>query len=156
MNKIYKRKLSLSLKDAPKIVSQEKKELILPSQIESVEESAQIAATFATACGLDEIALFGIDMAVREAVANAVKHGNKFDETKKVSVTLANSPELFEISIKDEGAGFAVEDVPDPTNPENLLKASGRGILFMKNFMDEVEWANHPNGGTIVRMAKKR
>ena len=52
--------------------------------------------------------------------------------------------------------GFAVEEIPDPTNPENLLKVTGRGILFIRNFMDEVEWVNHDEGGTIVKMLKRR
>ena len=95
-------------------------------------------------------------MAVREVVANAVKHGNKEDETKAVEITLRNSNEGFEVTVRDFGKGFAVEEVPDPTNPENLLKANGRGILFMKTFMDEVEWFNHANGGMIVKMLKRR
>ncbi|KAK0039319.1 ATP-binding protein [Biomphalaria pfeifferi] len=95
-------------------------------------------------------------MAVRESVANAVKHGNKLDETKQVEVTFLNSDAGFEITVRDFGAGFAIEDIPDPTNPENLLKASGRGILFMRSFMDEVEWTNHSGGGLLVRMMKRR
>jgi serine/threonine-protein kinase RsbW len=95
-------------------------------------------------------------MAMRESVANAVKHGNKLDETKQVEITLKNSSEGLEIIIRDFGAGFAVEEVPDPTNPENLMRADGRGILFMKTFMDEVEWSNHARGGMIVKMLKKR
>ena len=133
----------------------EKNELILPSRLESVEAAANYTAKLAAGIGLGGDALFGIDMAVREAVANAVKHGNKFDETKRVIIIFVNSSETFEISIKDEGAGFALEDVPDPTDPENILKATGRGILFMRSFMDEVEWKNHAEGGTMVRMTKK-
>lgn len=132
-------------------------ELNLPSTIESVEKAAAEAAAFATdQCGLDEGALFGIDMAVREAVANAVKHGNKEDESKNVEITFSNLPEGFEMTVRDFGEGFAVDEVADPTEEQNLLKASGRGVLFMRSFMDEVEWENPPGGGTLVRMAKKR
>jgi serine/threonine-protein kinase RsbW len=134
----------------------DKTEILLPSTIESVEKAAAETADYAAQCGLDEGALFGIDMAVREAVANAVKHGNKLDESKSVELTLTNSPEAFEIAVRDFGTGFAVDEVADPTEEENLLKASGRGILFMRSFMDEVEWFNPPGGGTVVRMAKKR
>jgi serine/threonine-protein kinase RsbW len=95
-------------------------------------------------------------MAVREAVANAVKHGNLLDETKQVEITFENKSEGFEITVRDFGKGFEIETVPDPTNPENLLKASGRGILFMRSFMDKVEWSNHTQGGMIVKMLKKR
>lgn len=133
-----------------------KKELTLPSRLETVEEATLAAVEFAKQSGFDEGALYAIDMAMRESMANAVKHGNKFDENKSVEITFENLPEGFEVTIRDFGAGFAVEDIPDPTNPENLLKANGRGILFMRNFMEEVEWTNHPTGGTIVKMRKLR
>ena len=137
-------------------VTEEKTELVLPSRIESIEEAATKAAQIATRSGMDEAALFSIDMAVREAVANAVKHGNKLDETKNVIVCFLSSAEAFEITVRDQGSGFDPNAVPDPTNPENLLKASGRGIFFMRNFMDEVEWMQHSEGGTLVRLAKRR
>lgn len=134
----------------------EEKKLKLPSIIESVEEAAIEAETFAKETGFGDEILFAVDMAVRESVANAVKHGNKLDETKSVEITFFNSVEGFEITVRDFGPGFVVEEIPDPTNPENLLKASGRGILFMRSFMDEVEWSNHSGGGMVVKMLKKR
>ena len=137
-------------------MSEKKTELNFPTRIESVEEAAQAAEKFATENGFGEEVRFAIDMAVREAVANAVKHGNKLDETKQVEITFENTDEGFEIMVRDFGGGFTVEEVPDPTNPENLLKADGRGILFMRSFMDTVEWSNHPEGGMIVKMLKKR
>jgi serine/threonine-protein kinase RsbW len=137
-------------------VTSEKKELTLPSTLESVERAAIEASDFAKEAGFDDNALYAIDMAVREAVANAVKHGNLLDESKQVEVTLENQPRGLEISVRDFGTGFAVEQIPDPTNPENLLKATGRGILFMRNFTEEVEWFHHPEGGTIVKMCKLR
>lgn len=126
----------------------------IPSKIEAIDEAVQKATAFASEAGFADDAIFGIDMAVREAIANAVKHGNKLDETKQVEITLSNLDEAMEIVIRDFGKGFDVEEVPDPTNPENLLKASGRGILFMHNFVDQVEWERHPQGGMIVKMTK--
>ncbi len=133
-----------------------RKTINLPSRIESVEKAAQESDEFARTNGFGDDFIFAVDMAIRESVANAVKHGNKFDETKTVELTLEVAGDIFSISVRDFGAGFAVEEIPDPTNPENLLKASGRGILFMRNFMDEVEWTNHEDGGTIVKMSKGR
>lgn len=132
------------------------KELTLPSRIESVDLAALEAEKFAQTAGLDEEFRSAIDMAVRESVANAVKHGNKFDETKQVELRFSRVPEGFEITVRDFGPGFDVDEVPDPTNPDNLLKASGRGILFMRAFMDEVEWSNHAGGGLVVKMLKKQ
>ena len=137
-------------------MSVEKEKLNLPSRLESVEEAAEAAAQFAERSGFGEEARYSIDMAVRESVANAIKHGNKLDETKRVEITFESSDKGFEVTVKDFGAGFAVEEIPDPTNPENLLKANGRGILFMRSFMDEVEWFNHADGGMMVKMLKKR
>ena len=132
------------------------KKLNLPSRIESIEKAAETAAKFAGDAGFGEAALYQIDMAMRESVANAVKHGNLLDETKSIEIAFEDLPEGLQIIVRDFGKGFAVEDIPDPTNPENLLKASGRGILFMRSFMDEVEWLNHTNGGMIVKMLKRR
>lgn len=130
-------------------------EIILPSRIESVEDAAQSVSKVASKLGIGEDSLFGIDLAVREAVANAIKHGNKLDEAKPVEIIFSRTTNSFEIVVRDFGKGFEPDEVPDPTDPENLLKASGRGILFMKNFMDEVEWYNHEGGGTVVKMIKR-
>jgi len=132
------------------------REFKLPSRIESVEEAAAKAAEFAHERGLGDEFVFAIDLAVREGVANAVKHGNKLDGSKNVEVKLDDSDNSFEITVRDFGEGFAVDDIPDPRNPENLLKTNGRGILFMRSFMDEVEWSNAQDGGLIVRMTKRK
>ena len=130
-------------------------ELTLPSRIEAVNEAAGAIAEILSRSGASEEAAFGVDMAVREAVTNAVLHGNKRDETKLVHVTLKSSPDRIEITVHDEGSGFNPAEVPDPTAAENILKTSGRGIFLMRNFMDEVDWTIRPAGGTTVRMAKR-
>jgi len=131
-------------------------ELKLPSKIESVDESAVFAEKVARDWGYNDDFLSAIDLAVRESVANAVKHGNKFDEEKQVEVVFTDLPNGLELSIRDFGTGFDLETIPDPTNPENLLKVNGRGILFMRTFMDEVEWEKADGGGIVVKMLKKR
>jgi len=138
------------------VVTVEKSELSLPSRIETVATAAAAVAEFVNRSGISEDAAFGIDMAVREAVTNAVVHGNKQDETKVVDITLTSSPDAVEISVHDQGPGFNPSNVPDPTAEENILKTSGRGIFFMRNFMDEVDWLIRPGGGTTVRMVKRR
>ena len=130
-------------------------ELRFPSRIEAVSEAAAAVSDFLNRLGIDEGIAFGVDMAVREAVTNAVLHGNKLNEAKVVDLKLRNSPEAFEIIVHDQGQGFNPSDVPDPTKEENILKTSGRGIFFMRNFMDAVEWSADPKGGTTVRMTKK-
>jgi serine/threonine-protein kinase RsbW len=137
-------------------VTLETTELRLPSRIEAVSEAAAAVAEFMNRLGVDEGVAFGVDMAVREAVTNAVLHGNKLDEAKIIDLKLRNLPEAFEIIVHDQGQGFNPNDIPDPTQEENILKTSGRGIFFMRNFMDLVDWSADPKGGTIVRMMKKR
>lgn len=130
-------------------------EIKLPSRLESIDEAVIQAVKFASRIGLSEEEIYAVDMAMRESVANAVKHGNLLDETKTVEIALRDSAKGFEVSVRDFGKGFDVDEIPDPTNPENLLKATGRGILFIRTFMDEVEWTNHAEGGTIIKMLKR-
>lgn len=109
--------------------------------------------------GFDEDALHWISIAVRESVANAMKHGNKGDESKRVAVEFIAAPsehptELV-IVVRDQGEGFDPEAVADPLAPENLLKSSGRGIFLIKSFMDTVELRRAPEGGMEVRMVKR-
>jgi serine/threonine-protein kinase RsbW len=137
-------------------LTEEMIELQFPSRIEAIQRAASAAAEFVNRLGVGEDAAYGVDMAVREAVTNAVLHGNRQDETKTVEVSFRSSPEAIEITVRDRGEGFDTGSVPDPTDPENLLKTNGRGMLFMRTFMDEVRWSRHPEGGTVVRMLKKR
>lgn len=136
-------------------VTSETTELRFPSRIEAVDGAAAAVSEFMNHLGIAEDVAFGIDMAVREAVTNAVIHGNKLDDAKVVEVKLRNTPESFEITVHDQGSGFNPNNVPDPTKDENILKTSGRGIFFMRNFMDEVDWSADPKGGTNVRMVKR-
>jgi serine/threonine-protein kinase RsbW len=137
-------------------VTEETTELKLESRIESIARAADVAAQVVHRFGFNEEAAFGIDMAVREAVTNAVLHGNKQDETKAVDVVFSGSNQMIEITVRDRGEGFDLSSVPDPTDPQNLMKTSGRGILFMRTFMDEVEYSHHAEGGTVVRMTKRK
>lgn len=106
--------------------------------------------------GLDEDQLFDVSVAVRESVVNAIKHGNQNDQSKRVVVEFATIPrDYMVIRVEDQGEGFDPEDVPDPLSPENLMKGSGRGILFMRNYMDDVTLRRVEDGGMEVRMVKK-
>ncbi len=102
--------------------------------------------------GFDKESTFAIKLALEEALVNAIRHGNKRDPKKKIHIEARVTPKRAEIIIEDEGPGFRRTDVPDPTAAENLCKCSGRGILLMENFMDEVRWSR---GGRRVKMVKK-
>jgi serine/threonine-protein kinase RsbW len=101
----------------------------------------------------DEDSSYWIWLATQEALNNAIKHGNKMNKEKSVHLMLSALNGEFKISVKDEGEGFDQSKIPDPTSPENLLKTSGRGLFFMKNFMDHVEIQTQ--NGTSVTLTKK-
>jgi serine/threonine-protein kinase RsbW len=136
-------------------VTEQTTRLVLPSHIEAVGDAATAVTDFVQSCGAGEDAAFAIVMAVREAVTNAMVHGNQEDETKSVEVIFNCLGTVLEIEVSDQGEGFDPAGVPDPTDPVNILKTSGRGIFLMRSFMDEVEWSARPEGGTTVRMVKK-
>ena len=96
-----------------------------------------------------------VGLALREAVANAIKHGNRLDPEKQVEIEATVDPERLELRILDEGGGFDPAGVADPLAPENRFRASGRGIFYMKRFMDEVEYESAPNGGTALTLRKR-
>jgi serine/threonine-protein kinase RsbW len=109
--------------------------------------------------GLDEEALHWVGVAVRESVINAIKHGNQNDEAKRVHAEFtpleAESPRGIAIRVRDEGCGFDPSTLPDPLAPENLLRASGRGIFLIRSFMDEVIVQPAAEGGMEVIMVKR-
>ena len=108
---------------------------------------------------LDEDALHWVGVAVRESVANAIKHGNRNDTSKHVFVEFetrarGDVPEVV-IRVRDQGDGFDPDAVADPLEGDNLFKSSGRGIFLMRNFMDDVHLRRAPEGGMEIEMIKR-
>ena len=108
--------------------------------------------------GLDTDSTHWVSVAVRESVINAIKHGNREDEDKRVTVefilTPVGAPTRLTVRVVDQGEGFDPVEVADPLAPENLLKSSGRGLFFMRNFMDDLRLQRAPEGGMEVVMVK--
>ena len=133
--------------------------LDLPSVFELLDLVQVLSDRLSSMAGLDEDTTHWISVAVRESVINAIKHGNHEDPAKLVTVQFTLHPDPnpteFVVEILDEGTGFDPDAVANPLEPENVLKSSGRGIFFMRNFMDGVSFAPRPGGGTAVRMSKK-
>jgi serine/threonine-protein kinase RsbW len=109
--------------------------------------------------GLDDEALHWVAVALRESVINAIKHGNGNDARKRVHVELTpldvQAPAGIAIRVRDEGPGFDPSTLADPLAPENLLKASGRGIFLIRSFMDEAIVRRAAEGGMEVVMVKR-
>ena len=89
--------------------------------------------------------IFGVRLALEEALVNAIKHGNRLDPNKTVFVLCQISQEMVRVVIEDQGAGFRLQDVPDPTEDENLEKPGGRGIMLMRAFLSVVEYNERGN-----------
>ena len=108
--------------------------------------------------GLDDDTQHYVGVAIRECVINAIMHGNHNDSSKHVFVefSTANAPHsVLTIRVRDQGEGFDPDTLADPLAPENLLKASGRGIFLIRSFMDDVQLRSAPEGGMEVRMIKR-
>jgi serine/threonine-protein kinase RsbW len=130
----------------------------VPSGFEWLDIVQLVSDQLAVLAGLDEDAVHWVGVAVRESVINAIKHGNHEDRSKQVTIefTLAprDRPERLTVRVMDQGEGFDPGAIADPLAPENVLKSSGRGIFFMRSFMDDVSIERRPEGGTTVRMTK--
>jgi serine/threonine-protein kinase RsbW len=122
----------------------------LDSTLESVNMAEKKAFEIAGKWGFGEDAQNHIAMAVREAAVNAVLHGNAYDPTKKFFIAYEMNPDRLVITVTDQGKGLDPSSIPDPLAPENLLKASGRGIFLIRSFMDEVTIKNLEPGTEIT------
>jgi serine/threonine-protein kinase RsbW len=131
-------------------------ELSIPSTIESVERVSALTRRVTGKMAFDEDTSGWIELAVREAVINAIQHGNPGLQGATVDVRFVIAPDALTISIRDHGKGFVPSTVPDPREPAQLLKPSGRGILFLRTLMDDVDYCAHPQEGTVVCMSKRK
>ena len=101
--------------------------------------------------GYSETAIFAIRLALEEALANAIRHGNRSDPAKKVEINYEIDDHRALITITDQGDGFNPSQVPDPTTDENLAKENGRGIMLMRAYMDEVHYNARGNQVQILK-----
>ena len=129
--------------------------LEIGSRLENVELVQIAVEASLQQLAVEEAVSNQIGTAVREAVANAIKHGNKSDANKQVRVDFALEGDEVVIAVEDEGGGFDPEKVPNPLEPENLLKPNGRGILLIREFMDRVEYDFEREHGTALIMRKQ-
>ncbi len=126
----------------------------LESSLDSVDSSEERAKLLADQVGFPEEDSYQIGYAVREAMVNAVVHGNRYSANKKVHFVLSRSSNSIGILIEDEGQGFVPEKQADPLAEENLLSQSGRGIMIIRAFVDEFVIERLSSGGTRVVMKK--
>ena len=125
------------------------------SRFENIELVQVVLRDALERLGVEEDTRHWVDLAVREALANAIKHGNAQDPGKQVHIDLFVDGDDLVVEVADEGAGFDPASLQDPLAPENLLRPSGRGIFYMKSFMDQIQYGARPGGGTMVTLRKR-
>ncbi len=118
-----------------------------PNNLITIEEFVNY---FAMDLQLGEEKLSALLLAVTEAATNAIKHGNKCDCNKLVKIDVTVDGDTLRIVVKDEGKGFDPSQVPDPTEPDNLLKDSGRGLYLMKVYMSDLKFNFTPSGTEAI------
>ncbi len=129
--------------------------LVLSNEIRLIDLVHAASEQLAGLAGLDGDEALNVGLAVREAVINAMLHGNRQDPSRSVEVRLTTDEERLTATIVDQGNGFERDRTPDPTDEANLLRNSGRGLLLMEAFVDTVHFRNLPRGGTEVTMVKR-
>jgi serine/threonine-protein kinase RsbW len=129
--------------------------LTIGSRFENIELVQMTVDEALGARGVADEVRHWIGLAVREAVANAIKHGNRLDPSKRVDIDVELGDDAVEIRVRDRGEGFDPSQVKDPLAPENRFRADGRGIFYMNRSMDDVRYSSHPEGGTIVTLRRQ-
>lgn len=120
------------------------------SDPELLPELDEYLMNIAKEAGLDEDKFNNLSLSFSEAASNSIKHGNKNDANKKIQITVKVSDSQMRIIIKDEGKGFDIKDVPDPTKEENILKDNGRGIHIMRSFLENLSYNFTPEGTETI------
>jgi serine/threonine-protein kinase RsbW len=129
--------------------------LAIGSRYENIELVQVVLDDSLRRLGLDDDNRHWIDLAVREAVANAIKHGNRQDPGKRVEVDLELEGDDLVVRIEDQGNGFDPGDVGNPLEPDNLFRPNGRGIFYIKSFMDRIDYSFGASGGTVLTLRKR-
>jgi len=130
-------------------------EVSIGSALEYLDLIQTVTDCITSFMGFDDDTAHWIGMSVRESVTNAIQHGNKLDQSKKVDICYEAEREYLQITVRDQGSGFKIDDLPNPLDTENLLKPSGRGIFYIRSFMDQVEFKALSQGGMEVHMVKR-
>jgi serine/threonine-protein kinase RsbW len=130
-------------------------EIVLETLIESIALAEEVGMRIAALAGFGDDDQYRIGLAVHEGVMNAYQYGNEQRRERKIHLIFELLEEKLVIRVVDQGAGFRIEDVPDPCIDENVLQDSGRGVLLMKAFMDEVDVLSSAAGGAELVMAKR-
>ena len=120
-----------------------KKSITFESKLENISIIEKLADELSEDYKLDSLLYGNILISLVEAVSNAMKHGNKMNKNKNVSLSYAINDDILKCTICDEGAGFDYTKLPDPTSETNIDKPHGRGIFLISKLADEVKFSKN-------------
>lgn len=130
-------------------------ELTFGSQLCFLDLVQDVSDKIGEIVGFDKNGCYWVSLSVCESVTNAILHGNREDAEKKVRLKFTILKDRLIIRVQDEGKGFDEQRLPNPLDPQNTLKPSGRGILYVRSFMDDVKYRPLTDGGWEVCMEKR-
>ena len=129
--------------------------LTIPSRLEEMHAVRALIGEAVKEYKLSDELAHWLELTISESMLNAIQHGNSCDPSKNATLKLSSNGDILEIIVEDQGKGFALDTIADPTDAANLLKPGGRGMLIIRSFMDEVDLSRCEGGGSRLRMVKK-
>ncbi len=130
-------------------------ELRIPSRLEEMHAVHTLIEEAAKEYKLSQEMAHWMELSISESVINAIRHGNESDPAKEAKLSISFVGDVIEVVVEDEGKGFRLDCIADPTDVDNLLKPTGRGILIIRSFMDEIVLSKREGGGSRLRMIKR-
>ncbi|MCD6375672.1 MAG: ATP-binding protein [Caldisericaceae bacterium] len=137
-----------------RLLKKGKYQVIFPSNIKYLPEAEHITACISKELAFDEDARDDLSIAITELFNNALHHGNKEDESKKITITFTVLGEGLQISVQDEGKGFKPEKIKNPLDKENILKTSGRGLFLVEQLVDKICFNVSQKGSEVIVFKK--
>jgi len=126
--------------------------IVFPSTLEARAEAEKQIMDYLDQNGcVNEEEIFSIKLALEESLVNAIRHGNKFDTKKNVMLAYGFEGEDFKLEIEDEGEGFDFDHLPDPTDPANIERPHGRGVMLMRHYMDSISFNEAGNRVILIK-----
>jgi len=129
-------------------------DLNIPPDLQLVKIVSSLAASLMELRGYDEDDQEAIRFAIHETLVNAIQYGSRSRSDARITIKLYFIGQCFYTDIEDEGEGFSIEDISDPTSPDNLLKANGRGLFLVKQLTQQFEVTNLPDKGVRVSFCR--
>lgn len=128
-----------------------KKNIAIPSNLKYIKHTVDEILGYLKAVKIEESDIFDIRLSLEEALINAIKYGNQFNERLTVDIDFTHNNNEVIIAVEDKGKGFDYHNLPDPTREKNLLKAKGRGVFLIKHLMGKVEFNKKGNRITMTK-----